>query len=54
MARWAAEGVALRLHVVDVRAEQGRAGYEYVKRIHSPEAVLPVLTEFLRGVLAGR
>lgn len=32
--------------------ERGSVGYEYVRRHHSPEAVMPVLSDFLRGVLA--
>lgn len=32
--------------------ERGSTAYEYVRRHHSPEAVMPVLSDFLRGVLA--
>lgn len=37
-----------------LRAERGQAAFDHVKTIHSPQAVLPLLTEFLRAVFAGQ
>ena len=48
------KAIAEYVEDADLRAKQGLAGFEYVRRTHSPEAVRPVLTEFLRGVFAGR